>query len=113
METGWLILIAILVVVFTRFMILSYKDRKKNPAEEKPWRIELEKEYLIKKSKGMEYRDVHPPRQDTKGKRRHFYGEQVCGHDRNYLKAALKAYIKGHYYFFYHSKQFRTPEIWK
>jgi hypothetical protein len=54
-----------------------------------------------------------PRRQNTSGKRRYFYGEDVCGNDRNYLKAALKAYIKGHYYFNYHSKQFRTPEIWK
>ncbi|MEA4975431.1 MAG: hypothetical protein VB046_06815 [Paludibacter sp.] len=96
--------LSVIIISYVVFFIIGR-------SAEKEWNSE---EALIKVHRHDWAQEKSPPRrQDTSCKRRYFYGDDVCGHDRNYLKAALKAYIKGHYYFNYHSKQFRTPEIWK
>ncbi len=114
METGWLIAVAICIAFLIRFLFLFYKESLKCPIEKK------EASFGRLPSKTFHLKNVYPPkrsipiaRTNTEGKRRYFYGDQVCDHDRNYLKAALKGYIKGHYFFNYHGKQFRVPEIWK
>jgi hypothetical protein len=104
--------LSVIIISYVVFFIIGRSAEKEwVSADKKSERKEVKIE-LFNRHNGAQDKSV-PRRQDTTGKRRYFYGEDVCSHDRNYLKAALKAYIKGHYYFNYHSKQFRTPEIWK
>ena len=105
--------IAIVLICLVAYLVMFFISRR----SEKEWNSDhslnenKKSEVHLIKNNRQDTQSL-PKRPETRGKRRSYYGDKVCGHDRNYEKTALKSYLSGHYYFFYHNKKYRTPELW-
>lgn len=105
-----IVLSSLLGIAYVLLYVVGHNSKKELNSDMNSNEKNESEVYLIKNS--YPKTESTPQRPDTTGKTRSFYGDKVCDHDRNYEKAALRAYLKGHYYFFYHDKKFRTPELW-